>query len=338
MNDTGDGRITTAGAAAHHRHARRRRRARRRDRRALVALGVAFVLAISGAVGYALQPTGTDNATLRLVTTTTFLDDTVRHVGGDDVETVRLMGPGVDPHLYQAKAGDLREMRRSDGVIAVGLYLEGSLQQTLDEVGRTKPVLLAGEAVPADELLSPPAGSAPEEEYDPHIWHDPELWTRVVDAVADHLAELDPEHAADFHRRAAAYNDEVRATAEQVRRTIDRIPAGRRTLVTSHDAFRYFGDAFGMDVVAIQGMSTQQEATTADVARVAELLAREDLPAVFLETSVSRQTVDSMIAAARHRGGDVRVGGELHSDSTGADGSYLGMLRANAATLAEGLA
>lgn len=337
MNDTGDGRISAGGEDAHHRQARRRRRVRRRDRRALVALGVAFVLAISGAVGYALQPVDVDNAELRLVTTTTFLDDTVRRIGGDDVETVRLMGPGVDPHLYQAKAGDLREMRRADAVIAVGLYLEGSLQRTLDEVGRTKPVLLAGEAVPEDELLSPPAGSAPEEEHDPHIWHDPALWTHVVDVVAGRLAELDPDHAADHRRRAEAYKDEIRATAEEIRRTIDRIPEGRRTLVTSHDAFRYFGDAFGLDIVAIQGISTQQEATTADVARVAGLLARDDLPAVFLETSVSRQTVDSMIAAARHRGGDVRVGGELHSDSTGSDGSYLGMLRANAATLAEGL-
>ncbi|MCR3719938.1 MULTISPECIES: metal ABC transporter solute-binding protein, Zn/Mn family [Prauserella salsuginis group] len=342
MDDTGDGHIATATADERHRRAQRRSRARKRDRRTLVTLGVVFVLAISGAVGYALQPVGAvgpvgGDDPLRLVTTTTFLDDTVRHIGGEDVETVRLMGPGVDPHLYQAKAGDLREMRRADAVIAVGLYLEGSLQQTLDEVGRTKPVLLAGEAVPADELLSPPADAAPEEEHDPHIWHDPALWTHVVDAVAERLAELDPDHAADYRRRGAAYNDEIRAAADAVQRTIDRIPADRRTLVTSHDAFRYFGDAFGMDVVAIQGISTQQEATTADVARVAELLADENLPAVFLETSVSRQTVDSMIAAARHRGGDVRVGGELYSDSTGPDGSYLGMLRANAATLAEGL-
>ncbi|GAA1253867.1 zinc ABC transporter substrate-binding protein [Prauserella halophila] len=302
-----------------------------------MALGVVFVLAISGAVGYGLQPVRADGGTLRIVTTTTFLDDTVRRIGGDDVETVRLMNPGVDPHLYQAKAGDLREMRRADAVIAVGLYLEGSLQRTLDEVARTKPVLLAGEAVPEDQLLSPPADAAPEEEHDPHIWHDPALWAHAVDAVTGRLAELDPDNAADYRRRGDTYRDEVRAAADRVQRTIDRIPADRRTLVTSHDAFRYFGDAFGMDVVAIQGISTQQEATTADVARVAELLARENLPAVFLETSVSRQTVDSMVAAARNRGGDVRVGGELYSDSTGSDGSYLGMLRANAATLAEGL-
>lgn len=337
MDDTGDGRITAAAADEHGQRAQRRRRARKRDRRTLVALGVVFVLAVSGAVGYAVQPVSTGDDTLRLVTTTTFLDDTVRHIAGDDAETVRLMGPGVDPHLYQAKAGDLREMRRADAVIAVGLYLEGSLQQTLDEVGRTKPVLLAGEAVPEHELLSPPAGSAPEEEHDPHIWHDPSRWTHVVDAVTERLAHLDPDNAADYRRRGAAYRSEVLAVGEQVQRTIERIPARHRTLVTSHDAFRYFGDAFDMDVVAIQGISTQQEATTADVGRVAELLARENLPAVFLETSVSRQTVDSMIAAARHRGGEVRVGGELQSDSTGSDGSYLGMLRGNAATLVKGL-
>ncbi|OLT48805.1 manganese transporter [Saccharomonospora sp. CUA-673] len=317
--------------------ARRRRRARRRDRRALVALGVVFVLALSTAVGYALQPPTSDNAKLRLVTTTTFLDDTVRHVGGDDVDTLRLMNPGVDPHLYQARAGDLREMRRADSVIAVGLYLEGALEHTLQDVARSKPVLFAGEAVPDDELLSPPAGSAPEEEHDPHVWHDPHRWAHAVDAVAEHLAELDPANAADYHRRAADYRAELDRTAADIRAAIERIPAANRTLVTSHDAFRYFGDAFGVDVVAIQGISTQQEATTADVDRVAALLARDGVPAVFLETSVSPQTVESMLAAARQRGGDIDVGGELHSDSTGSDGSYVGMLHANATTLEEGL-
>lgn len=324
-------------AGAEPTRAERRRRARRRDRRALVALGVVFVLAISSAVGYALQPVTSDNAKLRLVTTTTFLDDTVSRIGGDDVDTVRLMGPGVDPHLYQARAGDLREMRRADSVVAVGLYLEGALEQTLSDVARTKPVLFAGEAVPHDRLLRPAVGSAPEEEFDPHIWHDPHRWVHVVDAVTQHLAALDPAHADDYRRRGAAYRGEVLRAADDVQAVIDRIPERRRTLVTSHDAFRYFGDAFGLEVVAIQGMSTQQEATTADVSRVAELLAREHVPAVFLESSVSPQTVESMLAAARQRGGDVRVGGELYSDSTGSDGSYVGMLRANAAVLEEGL-
>ncbi|EIE97346.1 metal ABC transporter solute-binding protein, Zn/Mn family [Saccharomonospora glauca] len=325
--------------------ARKRRRARRRDVRTAVALVVAATLAVSVAAGSAL---GSDSsaspgrgAPLRVVTTTTFLDDTVRRIGGDHVTTVRLMGPGVDPHLYHAKASDLREMRRADAVVAVGLYLEGSLMRTLRAVAETKPVLFAAEAVPEHLLLSPPPGAAPEEEYDPHVWFEPRLWAYVVDAVAAELAELDPAHAADYHRRAATYRQRVLALNEEIRALVDAVPERSRVLVTSHDAFRYFGRAFGLDVVAVQGVSTQQEASTADIDRVADVVAARDVGAVFVETSVSEQTVNAVLAAVRHRGGDAKLGAPLYSDSTGADGTpegtYLGMVRANAERIAEGL-
>ncbi|WP_425466451.1 metal ABC transporter solute-binding protein, Zn/Mn family [Prauserella muralis] len=322
----------------------RRRRARRRDARLLTALGIVFALAVSGAVGYAVQPggSGPGDGALRVVTTTNFLDDTVRRIGGDDVTTVRLMGPGVDPHLYQAKASDLDEMRSADAVIAVGLFLEGSLQRTLDEVARSKPVLFAGEAIPERLLLSPPADAAPEEEHDPHVWFDPQLWVHVVDAITGELSELDPANAADYRRRGAAYRADVLAMARDVRALIERIPERKRQIVTSHDAFRYFGRAFGMDVVAIQGISTQQEATTTDISRVAARIARSGVRSVFVETSVSRQTLEAVLAAVRRQGGDVRIGGELYSDAAGDDGTpegtYLGMVRANAHRLVEGLA
>lgn len=325
----------------------RRRRARRRDVRTVVAVAVVATLAVSLAVGYSLGPgssasEGRDVGTpLRVVTTTTFLDDTVRRIGGEDVTTVRLMGPGVDPHLYQAKASDLREMRRADAVVAVGLYLEGSLMRTLQAVAETKPVLFAAEAVPEHLLLSPPPGAAPEEEHDPHVWFEPRLWVYVVDAVTAELAELDPAHAADYRRRAAAYREQVLALDEEVRAMLSDVPERSRVLVTSHDAFRYFGRAFDLDVVAVQGVSTQQEASTADIGRVAGVVADRDVGAVFVETSVSEQTVNAVLAAVRHRGGGARLGAPLYSDSTGGDGTpegtYLGMVRANAERIAEGL-
>ncbi|EHR59351.1 metal ABC transporter solute-binding protein, Zn/Mn family [Saccharomonospora cyanea] len=325
----------------------RRRRARRRDVRTVVAVVVAATLTVSLAVGYSLGPGSSASegraagTPLRVVTTTTFLDDTVRRIGGEDVTTVRLMGPGVDPHLYQAKASDLREMRRADAVVAVGLYLEGSLMRTLQAVAETKPVLFAAEAVPEHLLLSPPPGAAPEEEHDPHVWFEPRLWVYVVDAVAAELSELDPAHAADYHRRAATYREQVLALDEEVRAMLSDVPEMSRVLVTSHDAFRYFGRAFDLDVVAVQGVSTQQEASTADIGRVAGVVADRDVGAVFVETSVSGQTVNAVLAAVRHRGGDARLGAPLYSDSTGEDGTpegtYLGMVRANAERIAEGL-
>ena len=202
-------------------------------------------------------------------------------------------------------------------------------------------MLFAGATIPRDLLLSPPADAAPEEEYDPHVWFDPELWAYVVQAVTDQLAELDPEHAADYRHRGEQYRAQVLALSDQVRAAVEQIPPEHRQLVTSHDAFRYFGRAFGMNVVAIQGISTQSEATTTDVGRVAARIAGSGVPSVFVETSVPRQMLDSVLAAVRQQGKEVRIGGELYSDSAGDDGTpegtYLGMIRANAAQLVAGL-
>ncbi|SFQ64200.1 manganese/zinc/iron transport system substrate-binding protein [Amycolatopsis arida] len=324
----------------------RRRRARQRTRRRLTALGVGFALALAGTVGYAVRAdtagAAASGGVLHVVTTTTFLDDTVRRVGGEWVDTVRLMGPGVDPHLYQARAGDLEQMRRADLVVGVGLYLEGAMQHVLTDVARSKPVLLVGERLPADRLLEPAAGAPAAEEHDPHIWFDPALWAEVVDVIAEELARLDPSHAAGYRERADRYRGEVLGLLDEVARILALVPEHRRTLVTSHDAFRYFGRAFGVRVVAIQGISTEEEATTADISRVADELLASGVPAVFVESSVPRQTLEAVLAAVRQRGGDVRIGGELFSDSAGDDGtpagSYLGMVRANAHRLAEGLA
>lgn len=326
--------------------ASRRRRARRRDTRLLLALLAVFALGVSGAFAYAIQPSlprrDTGAEPLNVVTTTNFLDDVVRRIGGDDVRTVRLMGPGVDPHLYHAKAGDLDELRAAEAVFAVGLYLEGSLQRTLDALAETKPVLFAGEAIPESLLLEPPADVAsPAEEHDPHVWFEPRLWAYVVDAITRQLATLDPANAADYQRRGVAYRRQVLALDREIRALIQTIPESRRQLVTSHDAFRYFGRAFGMEVVAIQGISTQEEATTTDLARVARSLADSGVRSVFVETSVSPRMLDAVLAAARRLGADVALGGELYSDAAGDDGTpegtYLGMVRANARTLVEGL-
>lgn len=320
-----------------------RRSARRRDTRLIVSAGLVFVLLVAGLIGYAVQAGTSASAKDRLevVTTTNFLDDTVRRIAGDRVTTTRLMGPGVDPHLYQAKASDLDAMRRADAVFAVGLYLEGPMHQTLAEIGRTKPVLFAGERIPKDRLLAPPANAAPQEEYDPHVWFDPQLWVHVIDAVRDQLIDLDAAHADEYRDRAEAYRAEVAAMTAEIRTILRSIPQDKRTLVTSHDAFRYFGRAFDIEVTAIQGISTQEEATTADIKRVAQTIADSGVRSVFVESSMSAQTLESVLAAVHRQGTKVEIGGELFSDSAGDDGTpegtYLGMLRANAERLVTGL-
>lgn len=308
---------------------------------AAATLLAAFATAGCGAAGDRVDADGGDDAVLRVAATTNFIADTVRQVGGERVAVTGLMGPGVDPHLYKASAGDVRTLREADAIFYGGLFLEGKMGEVLEELAERVPTVAVSEAIPRSELLDPPPGAAPEEEHDPHVWFDPSLWTHAVAAIRDQLSELDPDgrdaYAANAKRLLAEMDDLER----EGRAAFAQVPERHRVLVTSHDAFAYFGRAFGLDVFAIQGISTASEATTADVDRVAAVVAERRVPAVFVESSVPPQTIEAVIAAVRARGHEVRVGGELFSDAAGAqgttEGTYVGMVRANVETVAEGL-
>lgn len=278
---------------------------------------------------------------VRVTTTTNFITDTVRRVGGDRVEVTGLMGPGVDPHLYKASAGDVQTLRRADLVVYGGLLLEGKMEEVLERVGDEQPVVAMTRDIPRDRLLDPPADAPEEEEHDPHVWFDPDLWAIGVRTVAATLARIDPAGASVYRANAAAYVREIRATDAELRRLVREVPPASRVLVTSHDAFRYFGRHYGFDVAAIQGLSTAAEASTADVKRVAAVIAQRRLRSIFVESSVPRQTIEAVVAEAGRRGQRTRVGGELFSDAAGSagtpEGTYLGMLRANVEQIVEGL-
>lgn len=282
-----------------------------------------------------------EDGVVRVTTTTNFITDTVERVGGDRVEVTGLMGPGVDPHLYKASAGDVQTLRQADLIVYAGLLLEGKMEDVLEEVAKSKPAVAITRDMPRGELLAPAEGAPSYEEYDPHVWFDPDLWIVGVETVADELSSVDPEGEETYRRNAAAFIEEIEALDAELRARIEEIPEPSRVLVTSHDAFRYFGEHFGFEVAAIQGLSTEAEATTADVKRVARVIAERDLGAIFVETSVPRQTIDAVIAQARAQGAETEVGGELFSDAAGSpgtpEGTYLGMLRANVETIVEGL-
>jgi manganese/zinc/iron transport system substrate-binding protein len=307
---------------------------------ALALLGAA-VAAGCGAVGGTTGTGGDGDAVLEAAATTNFVADTVREVGGERVSVTGLMGPGVDPHLYNASAGDVQTLRDADVIFYNGLFLEGKMAEVLAEMSGTVPSVAVAEAVPEDNLLPPPADAAPEEEFDPHVWFDPSLWRHAVVAIRDRLSELDPAGAQTYEANADRLLSEMRELERHGRERIEAIPDRQRVLVTSHDAFRYFGGAFDIDVVGIQGISTADEATTADVERVANLIADRGVPAVFVESSVPQQTIDAVLAAARQHGAQVEVGGELYSDAAGeegtSEGTYLGMVRANIDTISEAL-
>jgi manganese/zinc/iron transport system substrate-binding protein len=281
------------------------------------------------------------NGEVDVVTTTNFITDTVSQIGGDRISVRALMGPGVDPHLYKASAGDVSALRDADVIFYGGLFLEAKMEEVFREIGESRPVFAVTDPIPRERLLDAPVNASAEEEFDPHVWFDPTLWRYAALAVRDGLTEVDPDGAATYRRNANGFLADLERLDRESRRRLAAIPESRRVLVTSHDAFRYLGRRYGIEVAAIQGLSTAAEATTEDIERIADLIAARGVRAVFIESSVPKQTVEAVLASAREKGQDAVVGGELYSDSAGElgtpEGTYQGMFEANIDKLAGGL-
>ena len=287
--------------------------------------------------------TGASAGRLQVVTTTSLVGDLARQIGGADIDVQSLMGPGVDPHLYRARESDVARMVGADLILYTGLHLEGKMGEVLEGVARrgigVEPV---AETIGEDALIAATGTIATSGgTYDPHVWMDVTLWRRVAVAVADALAAADPAHEAAFRARSLAYDARLDSLDAYVRTRIAELPPERRVLVTAHDAFNYFGKAYGVDVRGLQGISTATEAGTADVRALAEFVAETRLPALFVESSVSPRAIEAVRAAVRARGFEVRIGGSLYSDALGGPGSgadtYVGMIRANVDTIVDGL-
>jgi manganese/zinc/iron transport system substrate-binding protein len=261
--------------------------------------------------------------------------DLVLNVGGDAIALTTLMGPGVDPHTYKASPGDVRRLEEARLVVANGHHLEGKLGQVLVNLGRRKPVVMVAETLPTQRLIESDGA------IDPHVWFDVALWTGTIDAVMRALTEVRPEMASEFRRRAREYRDRLIALDREVKAEFARIPAERRILITAHDAFRYMGRAYGIEVIGVQGISTESEAGLRRMNELVDLIVRRRISSVFVETSVSPKNVQALIEGARARGHQVNLGGQLFSDALGdrgtPEGTYVGMVRANVRTVVGGL-
>ncbi len=305
--------------------------------RLLVCASSALALAACGPVTTTTARIPVDEP-IRVVATTGMVADAVAHVGGERVEVEALMGPGIDPHLYKASEGDLRRLEHADVIFYSGLHLEAKMADVLERIGAQRHTRAVAEAIPERDLLSPAQFKG---QHDPHVWFDVRLWMHAVEEARDTLVELDPRSAALYRANAAAYLGELEELDEYVREQAARVPAERRVLITAHDAFGYFGKAYGFDVRGLQGISTASEAGAGDVHGLAEFIAERRIPALFVESSVSPRTINAVREAVRSRGFDVDVGGSLFSDAMGdegtPEGSYVGMVRHNVDTIVAGL-
>jgi manganese/zinc/iron transport system substrate-binding protein len=295
---------------------------------------LAFLLAVPPAL--AAHPR---EGPLNVIATTGHIADTASRIAGDRARVRALMGEGVDPHLYKATPGDTRALADADLILYNGLHLEGRLADTLVRMSRRTLTVQVTDAIPEDLLREPPEFDG---HFDPHVWFDVSLWKLVADRIAAALTEADPGGKDAFARNVDAFKRELDELNAWVAHRVATIPPERRVLVTAHDAFGYFGAAYGLRVLAIQGISTDSEASLKSINQLVDTVVAEKIPAVFVETSVPRKAVDALIEGARARGRTLVIGGELFSDALGKpgtpEGTYVGMIRHNTEAIVAALA
>jgi manganese/zinc/iron transport system substrate-binding protein len=275
---------------------------------------------------------------IRVVATVGMVADMVQRVGGERVAVRGLMGPGIDPHSYKASEGDVIALAEADIVFYNGLHLEAKMADVFEKMSGTIETVAVTEDIPRERLLRPPEF---EGQYDPHVWFDVSLWQYTVGTVRDALIEIDPSHASGYETRAAATVAELAELHDYVLSQAQRLPRQQRVLVTAHDAFSYFGRAYGFEVRGLQGISTATEAGIGDVQDLADFIAQRRIGAIFVESSVPLRNVEAMQEAVRARGFEVRIGGELFSDAMGnqgtPEGTYPGMVHHNIDTIVAAL-
>jgi manganese/zinc/iron transport system substrate-binding protein len=274
-----------------------------------------------------------------IIATTAMVGDIARHVVDDRGTITGLMGEGVDPHLYKPTAADAKAILSSDIVFYSGLMLEGRMADTFMKAARIgKTVYPVTELIDETFLLEPPEM---EGHWDPHVWMDVSAWSHAVDAVAVAMCEQDAAHCSAYKKRAAEYKKELASLHTYIEQSIASIPESSRVLITAHDAFNYFGRAYGIEVIGIQGLSTESEAGIDDMNKLVDFLVENQIKAVFVESSVSDRNVNALIEGAASRGHEVVIGGRLFSDAMGEsgtyEGTYIGMLDHNATTITRAL-
>ena len=304
------------------------------------ACGLAICWLLSAAAAAQdTKPATAATKKINIVCTTGMVGDVARNVVGDRGEITLMMGEGVDPHLYKPGRSDIATLMNADMVFYNGLLLEGKMTDALVRVaGSGKKVVAITEQLDESAKLEPAQFQG---HYDPHVWMDPRTWLQTVNVARDRLIEADASNADRFRKNAETYAAELKKLDEYAERVLATVPKDSRVLITAHDAFNYFGRRYGYEVVGIQGISTESEAGVRDIEKLVDLIVTRKIKAVFIETTVSQRNIEALIAGAKARGHEVKIGGKLFSDAMGKhgtyEGTYLGMIDHNVTTIVRAL-
>ncbi|TBL80135.1 metal ABC transporter solute-binding protein, Zn/Mn family [Paenibacillus thalictri] len=311
-----------------------------RVQRLLFMILIVGSLAVMSACGGSPNASPSESGKIKVTTTVGMITDVVKHIGGEHVEVTGLMKAGVDPHLYKASQGDIAKLDKADIIFYNGLHLEGKMVEIFEKMAKKKTTVAVSDNIPHNTLRSG-AQNGMDTEYDPHIWFNVKHWMKAAESIRDTLVQHDPNHAEDYRKNADAYLKQLQQLDEEVAQKVKTIPEKSRVLVTAHDAFGYFGDAYGLKVMGLQGISTASEAGTKDVTDLRDFLVENKIKAVFIESSVPRKAIDAVIGGAKEKGHMMQIGGELFSDAMGEEGTpegtYIGMVRHNVDTIVNAL-
>lgn len=298
---------------------------------------LAFGLLFAGCDGGELKSSASEESDekIKVLTTIAQIGEPLSVIGGDRLEVESLMGPSVDPHLYNPTQSDIAKVDDAEIIFYNGLNLEVNMVPVFDSIGKSKPVLAIGEAISQERILNDEDGA-----IDPHIWFDIDLWEAALDAAVEELKAYSPEDADFFEENKLAYFSELEKLREEANQLSD-IPESKRILVTAHDAFGYFGNSHDIEVVGLQGLSTEDEIGISDINEIIALIKEHHVPAIFIESSINSSAIEAVIEGAQSEGVEVELGGELYSDAMGSpgtdEGTYIGMYRHNIQTIYDAL-
>ncbi|MFY8269340.1 MAG: metal ABC transporter solute-binding protein, Zn/Mn family [Terrimicrobiaceae bacterium] len=291
-------------------------------------------LILAGAILWVLVTSA--RCAMEIVCTTGMVGDLVRGIAGDRARVTVLIGEGIDPHLFKPTRDDVAKLIKADIVFFNGLHLEGRMEDAFKKLRqRGASVTAVTSSIPRDRLIFD--GHA----EDPHVWMSPLLWAACGASVLETLTRADPDGADFYATNAARQKRELEALDVTLRKTTGTIPPDKRVLVTAHDAFQYFAQVTGLEVMSVQGLSSESEAGVADINRLVDEIVKRRIPAVFFESTFSEKNVRAVIEGAAARGHPVAPGGMLYADSLGPAGSpeatCAGMLAYNARTITQAL-
>jgi manganese/zinc/iron transport system substrate-binding protein len=287
---------------------------------------------------FSCAPTEKKGEQTYIVCTTGMIKDAVENIVGDKVKIEALMGPGVDPHLYKATQGDLQKLQQADIIVYNGLFLEGKMGEILQKLKRKKTVIAVAELLPESSYIN---NTEFQGAFDPHIWFDVHLWKEAVQLLGEELIKTDSLNEALFRKKTDTYQLQLDSLHQEVQSQIKIIPEDKKVLVTAHDAFAYFGRAYGVEVRGLQGISTLSEFGLRDVSNLVDFIVQNEIPAIYTETSVSKKAITAVLEGCRSKGHDVEIGGSLYSDAMGKEGTfegtYIGMVHSNVEKIVNGL-